>query len=102
MALKLRIRELRLARGWSLEILADKVGTSPPHLSQVERGVKNLNNRLIERISRALGVEPFELFSPRQEADDIQAMLAGLSPEDRARVEAFAAALSSTRQTDDQ
>jgi transcriptional regulator with XRE-family HTH domain len=100
MALKLRIRELRETRGWSLETLASRIGTSVPHLSQVERGVKNLNNRLIDALARELRVEPFELFSPRQERGDVDALLDSLSPEDFARVEAFAAALASTRKPD--
>jgi len=100
MALNLRIRELREARGWPLETLASKIGTSVPHLSQVERGVKNLNNRLIDALARELGVEPFELFSPRQKRSDIDALLQSLSAEDLARVEAFAAALASTRKPD--
>lgn len=100
MALNLRIKELREARGWSLETLASKIGTSVPHLSQVERGVKNLNNRLIDALARELGGEPFELFSPRQKRSDIDALLQSLSAEDLARVEAFAAALASTRKPD--
>lgn len=100
MALNLRIRELREARGWSLDTLAAKIGTSSPHLSQVERGVKNLNNRLIDALSRELNVEPFELFSPRQHQGDIQKVLSGLSAEDLARVKAFAQALASTRKPD--
>lgn len=100
MALNLRIRELREGRGWSLETLASKIGTSVPHLSQVERGVKNLNNRLIDALARELAVEPFELFSPRQKRSDIDALLQSLSAEDLARVEAFAAALASTRKPD--
>jgi len=84
MALNLRIRELREARKWSLETLASKIGTSVPHLSQVERGVKNLNNRLIDALARALDVEPFELFAPRQERGNVEALLHSLSDEDLA------------------
>jgi transcriptional regulator with XRE-family HTH domain len=100
MALKLRIREIREARGWSLETLASRIGTSVPHLSQVERGVKNLNNRLIDALARELGVEPFELFAPRQDSSDIDRLMNRLSADDLARVAAFAAALASTRKPD--
>lgn len=98
MALNLRIRELRKARGWSVETLAGKVNVSTPHMSQVERGIKNLNNRLIDELSAALGVEPYELFAPRQDRKDVLRVLADLTDDERARVEAFAAALASTRQ----
>lgn len=100
MSLKLRIRDLRESRGWSLETLAGRVGVSPPHLSQVERGIKNLNNRLIDGLARELDVEPFELFAPAQKRSDIVRILAELSDDDLARVRAFAVALSSTRKPD--
>lgn len=100
MALKLRIRELRDRRGWTLETLAAKAGVSVPHMSQVERGVKNLNSRVIESVAKALDVEPFELFAPRQELDSVGRLLRDLDPADLARVEAFAAALRATRQAD--
>lgn len=62
MKLTIRIRELRKSKGWTLEELAGRVGISSPHLSEIERGKKNLNNHLIERIARSLGVEHHELF----------------------------------------
>ena len=97
MSLNLRIRQLRESRGWSLDTLAAKVGISAPHLSQVERGIKNLNNRLITDLSYHLGVEPFELFVARQKTDDLVNFLAVLPDDDRARVRAFAEALAGTR-----
>lgn len=100
MALTLCIRELRESRGWSIETLAGKIGVSTPHLSQVERGIKNLNNRLIDSLARELGVEPFELFAPEQDRKIVAQILYGLSDQDLARVRAFADALSSTRQPD--
>lgn len=100
MTLKLRIRKLRQERGWSLETLAGKVGISTPHMSQVERGLKRLNDHLIEKISGALDVEPYELLAPRQDEHDILHVLAQLSDEDRARVRDFAEALSATRKDD--
>lgn len=102
MALKLRIRELRQARGWSLEVLAARIGVSVPHLSEVERGKKNLNNHLIDSLSQELDVEPFELFAPRQGHDALTDVFRQLDADDLARVEAFAAALASTRKPDGQ
>lgn len=71
MKLTLRIRELRKEKGLTLEVLADVVGVSKPHLSGIERGLKNLNNRLIESIAKALDVQPFELFLTNE---DVKAM----------------------------
>jgi transcriptional regulator with XRE-family HTH domain len=98
MALTIRIRELRQQRGLTLAELAGMVGISTPHLSQVERGVKNLNNHLLERLSKALGVEPYELIAGgAPEGSTLDEICADLPPEDRARVEAFARNLRATR-----
>ena len=63
MELNLRIRELRTDKGLTLVELAEKVGVSTPHLSEVERGKKNLNNHLMVRIAAALGVSPEDLIA---------------------------------------
>jgi transcriptional regulator with XRE-family HTH domain len=89
--LTLRIRELRKERGLTLAQLAGEVGISIPHMSQVERGVKNVNNHLLERIAGALRVQPYQLISaggPTQTTLDT--ILDRLGPEDRQRVETFA------------
>lgn len=63
MSLKLHIREIRQAKKLTLATVAGRAGISVPHLSEVERGEKNLNNHLLERISAALGVRPEDLVS---------------------------------------
>jgi transcriptional regulator with XRE-family HTH domain len=90
-SLTLRIRELRQERGLTLAQLADKVGISTPHMSQVERGIKNVNNHLLERIAVALKVQPYQLLS--EGPADRQTLLdlyERLSPEDQQRLEQFA------------
>lgn len=57
-----RIRELRKGRGWTLEHLADHVGTTPKQLSRLERGERNLTQDWMLRISEALGTSPAALF----------------------------------------
>lgn len=100
MSLNLRIREIRQRRGLTLAELADKVHVSAPHMSEVERGKKNLNNHLLERISAALGVAPADLIAaPGQSRyNALLAVLDHLDDEDRTRVEAFAAALAQSRE----
>lgn len=86
----------------TLDDLASAVGVSTAHLSEIERGVKNLNNHLLERISDALGVTPSVLIADDLDSDTIRlnAALADLDPQDKARVAAFAAALAqSARET---
>lgn len=57
----LRLRELRLARGFSQESLADMAGLDRTYVSSCERGQRNISLENIYRLAIALGVEPFEL-----------------------------------------
>lgn len=94
MALNVRIRELRQGKGWTLEQLASMAGLSIPYLSQIERGIKNLNNHQIERISGALGVSPAELIGSYDVREqELAGILADLSDADKDRVRQFALAL---------
>lgn len=63
MNLNLRIRDVRKAKKLTLAELAEQIGISSPHLSEVERGHKNLNNHLIKRLCEALDCQPKDLFS---------------------------------------
>lgn len=57
-----RIRNYRIARGWSQENLAELSDFHPTYIGQVERGEKNATIESIERISRALNVPLSKLF----------------------------------------
>ena len=48
-------RQLRQARGWSQETLADTIGTPAAHISRIELGQINLTLELMARIATALG-----------------------------------------------
>lgn len=100
MNLKLRIREIRESKGMTLADVAGVVGISVPHLSQVERGIKNVNNHLLTRIASALGCQPRDLIEGAENKDamDLALILDVLGPEDRERVRAFAEALASSQQ----
>lgn len=58
-----RIRELRTARDWSLDFLAEKVGCSKVQISDLERGGVNLTVEWMRRVAPALGVTPAELLT---------------------------------------
>lgn len=95
MTLNLNIRALRKAKKLTIGQLAEIVGVSIPHMSEVERGKKNLNNHLMTRISAALGV-PAEALISSEDSHDVSQLLAissQLDQEDRDRVVAFASAL---------
>jgi transcriptional regulator with XRE-family HTH domain len=57
-----RVRELRLKAGFSQEAFADNCGLDRTYIGGVERGERNISLLNIEKISRALGVSPKDLF----------------------------------------
>jgi transcriptional regulator with XRE-family HTH domain len=57
-----RVRQLRKARKWTQEHLAEKAGMEYKHLGAIERGEKNATINNIEKIARGLEVEPQQLF----------------------------------------
>jgi transcriptional regulator with XRE-family HTH domain len=61
-ALGKRIRQLREAKGWSQEFLADEAGMHRTYLWGIEQGVRNPSVRHLTRIAEALGVSLGALF----------------------------------------
>ena len=57
-----RIRDLRAAKGWSQEYLAEEAGIDRSYMSGVERGVRNVSVLNLARIAKALGVHVALLF----------------------------------------
>jgi transcriptional regulator with XRE-family HTH domain len=57
-----RIRQLRTARKWSQQMLADHAGIGQDHLSELERGKKEIGMRVLERIAVALNVRLGKFF----------------------------------------
>lgn len=58
----LRIRQLRMERHMSQEEFAWMVGLHRTYLGQVERAEKNITLKNIEKIAKALNIDPKELF----------------------------------------
>lgn len=67
LAMKNRIRELRLRQDLTLQRLADRIGTTPQQIHRLERGVRRLSTEWMERVASGLGVHPTELIA--NEAD---------------------------------
>jgi transcriptional regulator with XRE-family HTH domain len=58
------VRRLRLEKGWTQEILADRARLHPTYIGGIERGERNLGLDNIIRLARALGEHPAALFGP--------------------------------------
>ena len=58
-----RIRELRLEKGWSQEVLADTCGLHRTYIGDIERRERNVSIDNIEKIAQALKVPITALFS---------------------------------------
>ena len=58
-----RIRELRQARGLTLEELAQQTATSVQQLSRLEKGERRLTEGWMRRIAPALSVRPADLLT---------------------------------------
>lgn len=59
--MRFRIRELRHAKGLTLEALADMAGISRSYLNELELGAKTINANRLDQVARALGVAATDL-----------------------------------------
>lgn len=60
-----RIKELRGRRGYSQEVLSERMGVSAKYLSSVERGKENPTLDLLVKLAKALKVDLGDLFNFR-------------------------------------
>jgi len=56
------IRKYREKKGWSQEQLAFEADLHRAYIGQIERGEKNIGLINLERIAKALDIEPNDLF----------------------------------------
>lgn len=59
--MKNRIKELRRAKGLTLQELAELVGSSNQQISQLETGRRRLNVDWLERLSKVFDCHPIEI-----------------------------------------
>jgi len=57
---------LRLAKGWSQEVCAEKCGLHRTYIGAVERGERNITLATLDAIAAALKVAPTELLTKAQ------------------------------------
>ncbi len=58
-----RIRKLRLRRGWTQIVMAERVGLDRSFLADVERGKRNISIINLDLIAKGLGVSLSRLLS---------------------------------------
>jgi transcriptional regulator with XRE-family HTH domain len=58
-----RIRQLRKAKGWSQEFLADAAGMHRTYMWGIEQGIRNPSIRHLAQLADALGVPVAALFT---------------------------------------
>lgn len=56
-----RVKELRLAKGWTQEILEEHSGMDRTYISDIERGVRNPSVKSLEKLAKALRVKVSDL-----------------------------------------
>lgn len=83
-----RIKEIRKARGYSQEQLAELINMDIPNLSNIERGKRFMTAETLEKIAKALDVTEKELFDfsaqepERYVKPDLQNLLINLKEKD--------------------
>lgn len=104
--MKYRIKEHRKRRGWTLEQLADVVGTSKGYLSQIESGKRTGGVDMLRSIAQALKVPEAEIFAADSDSDqqmlDHISIYQQLSDEDQAAVDRIALGLLAAKKAGDQ
>ncbi len=58
-----RIKELRRARGWSQEELAERMESGAKYLSSLERGRENPTLEMLMKLAKALKVDLVDVFN---------------------------------------
>jgi transcriptional regulator with XRE-family HTH domain len=105
MSLATKLKELRMARGQSLQQVADGVQTSKTHIWDMEQGNSaNPSRELVERLATHFRVSVSDLFeeNPNAESEPTELValyrdLKSLSENDRRTIEAVMRSLKETK-----
>ena len=60
----------RIKKNWSQEDFADKLGTTPTYVSNLENAKRNTRIDYIDHIATVLNVELFQLFEKRENIEN--------------------------------
>ena len=61
-----KVRQLRDAKGWTQEGLADRAGLDRSYVAGIEAGLRNPSTKALAKLARALGVTLSRLFEDVQ------------------------------------
>ena len=100
MPMALRIRQLRVAKGWTQDDLASRAGMSRSQLAMIEAETRPANTLRLNSIAAALGIETQDLYIRQDGKADIMALVDRLSPEDREIVTRLAESLAAKARKD--
>ena len=64
------VKHYRGLRGWSQEKLAEKIELSTIFLANIETGKSWVSSLTLTKLANCFGVEPYELFRPKNAPDD--------------------------------
>ncbi|WP_339820687.1 helix-turn-helix transcriptional regulator [uncultured Paracoccus sp.] len=92
--MKYRIKELRQARGWTQEQLADLAGTNKGYISQLESGKREPSAETLRSLAAAFNVEAAHMIESSAATDAatvrMLTIFEQLSPEDQAAIQHMA------------
>ncbi len=71
------VRRLRLAAGLTQEELAHRADIDRTYVSDIERGIRNPSLLVLRDIAGVVGRHPAALLVPAEQADAVEALLAG-------------------------
>lgn len=69
--MKHRIKAMREERGWTVDVLASKVGMSRSYVSEIENGKKSVNNVRLGAFAKAFEVTPIDLIDDESVGADV-------------------------------
>lgn len=77
-----RVRELRQEKKMSQEALGEYVGLTQSYIAKIERGERQLSEKLVVLFAKALNVRPAELFENLGDAQPLMEVRGELWPDD--------------------
>jgi len=84
--MKIRLKELRKSRDWTQDFLAEKLGVSKSHVSEMETGKKNPSAPMLDKIAKTFSLKVPELFEASGADTDaaiVAALMQGMTAEER-------------------